>query len=275
MLKGTSASMLESFLFILYNAVLIMTTKELDSYFRELLNIDAFKEIDASMNGLQVDNDGRKIKKVAFAVDASLGVFNRAHERGADFLFTHHGLFWKKPLMLVGPHYKRIEFLIRNNLALYACHLPLDAHPLYGNNAGIATKIGLEDRKGFAILGKRNIGIMGVIEETSIDDILQILFSKGDMPSHVLPFGTNRIRKIAILSGSGATFVDEAIEKGVDLYITGEIKHETYNKALEAHLNVIAGGHYNTETYGVELVKEKLECDFDIETCFINLPTGL
>jgi len=253
-----------------------MTTKELDCYFRELLSIDEFITLDASMNGLQVDNDGSKIKKIAFAVDASLETFKKACSIKANILFTHHGLFWKKPIMLVGAHYKRIDFLIKNNLALYACHLPLDAHPLYGNNAGIASKIGVENRRSFGMVGGKSIGIMGELEKpSSIDDILQILFSKGDRPSHVLPFGEDKIKSVAILSGSGASFVSEAIEKDVDLYITGEIKHETYNEALEAHLNVIAGGHYNTETYGVRLVKEKMECDFDIETSFIDLPTGL
>jgi len=253
-----------------------MITKELDFYFRRLLNIDEFKAFDASMNGLQVDNDGSDIKKIAFAVDASLASFSRARDANATFLFTHHGIFWQKPMMLVGQHYKHIDFLIKNNIALYASHLPLDAHPLYGNNAGIANKIGLEDRKSFAMLGDKSIGIMGEMEVSStMNDILGLLFSKGDRPSHVLPFGEDRIKKVAILSGSGAAFVDEAIEKDVDLYITGEIKHETYNKTLEAHLNVIAGGHYNTETYGVKLVQKKIECDFDIKTCFIDLPTGL
>lgn len=252
-----------------------MNTKELGHYFNKLLNIEEFSSIDVSKNGLQVDNDGSEFSKIAFAVDASLETIKRAAILNASFLFVHHGLFWKEPEMLKGSHYKKIKTLLDGNIALYACHLPLDAHHIYGNNAGLADRIALDDREDFALYHGKALGIIGKLKEASIEELLPKLFPNGETPSHILPFGKEKNKTVAILSGSGAGNLDEAINRSVDLYITGEIKHETYHKALEAGINVIAGGHYNTETVGVSLLMRKTMLDLNIETCFIDVPTGL
>ena len=255
--------------------LIIMNTKELDLYFKRLLSIEEFSNIDVSKNGLQVDNGGSAITKIAFAVDASLETIKRAVALEASFLFVHHGLFWKDPLMVKGAHYKRIKALFDGNIALYACHLPLDAHHIYGNNAGLADRISLEERESFAVYHGKTIGIMGKLEkQMSIEELCPLIFPNGEKTSHILPFGKEKNKTIAILSGSGANDLDEAIERSVDLYITGEIKHETYHKAQEAGINVIAGGHYNTETVGVSLLMRKVQLDLNIETCFIDVPTG-
>jgi dinuclear metal center protein, YbgI family len=253
-----------------------MNTKKLDDYFKQLLNIEEFSNIDVSKNGLQVDNDGSKLSKIAFAVDASLETIKRASFLQASLLFVHHGLFWKDVELIKGSHYKRIKALLDGNIALYASHLPLDAHHIYGNNAGLADRIALEQRSPFALCHGKALGVMGKLEkEATIEELCTLLFPNGEKPSHILPFGREKNKTIAILSGSGSTSLDEAIEKSVDLYITGEIKHETYHKALEAGINVIAGGHYNTETVGVSLLMRKTMLDLNIETCFIDVPTGL
>ena len=256
--------------------LIIMNTKEIDSYFKKLLNIEDFSNIDVSKNGLQVDNDGSPITKIAFAVDASLETIKRASILSASLLFVHHGLFWKEVELVRDSHYKRIKALLDGNIALYACHLPLDSHNIYGNNAGLADRIGLENRNPFATYHGKSIGVMGKLEkEATIEQLCTQLFPNGEKVSHILPFGKEKNSTVAILSGSGAGNLDEAIERGADLYITGEIKHETYHKALEAGINVIAGGHYNTETVGVSLLMRKAQLDLNIETCFIDVPTGL
>lgn len=253
-----------------------MNTKELDSYFKKLLSIEEFSNIDVSKNGLQVDNDGKPITKIAFAVDTSLETIKRAISRDASCLFVHHGLFWKEVEMLKGSHYKRIKALLDGNISLYACHLPLDAHHIYGNNAGLANRIALEEREAFALYHGKALGVIGKLEKgASIEEILVKLFPNGEAPSHILPFGKEKNHTVAILSGSGATSLDEAIEKSADIYITGEIKHESYHKALEAGINIIAGGHYNTETVGISLLMRKTMLDLNIQTCFIDVPTGL
>ena len=235
-----------------------MNTKELDLYYKRLLNIEDFSSIDVSKNGLQVDNDGSAITKIAFAVDASFETIKRAIALEASCLFVHHGLFWKEIEMIRGSHYNRIKALFNGNIALYACHLPL------------------EEREGFAFHHGKALGIMGKLEkEMTIEEISLKLFPNETTLSHILPFGKEKNKTVAILSGSGASSLDEAIEHSIDLYITGEIKHETYHKAQEASINVIAGGHYNTETVGVSLLMKKTMLDLNIETCFIDVPTGL
>ena len=256
-----------------------MNVFELDDYFKNLLNIDFFAKTDISQNGLQVRNSGKPVKKIAFAVDACMQTILLARERGADMLFVHHGLFWSTPLLLTGNHYDRIKTLLDSDMALYAVHLPLDAHPVYGNNAELAERFNLKDKKEFGFYGNCAAGIYGSlpIEKTgiSIDEAIRCLFPCGEKSAHILPFGKKEIKTIGIISGAAAAKIDEAIRLNLDLYITGEIGHSTYHTALENKINVIAGGHYQTETAGVKHVAKTLESDTGIETCFLDVPTGL
>ena len=119
------------------------SVKKLDLFFRENLDIDGFASVDDSLNGLQIDNDGSEITKIAFAVDSSLDGFRRAAEIGAGMLFVHHGLFWGPALRIQGSLRERIKALLDNNIALYGVHLPLDHHPVLGNNGVLAGLLGL------------------------------------------------------------------------------------------------------------------------------------
>ena len=253
-----------------------MTTTELDAWFSQLLNPGAFASHDPSQNGLQVDNDGADITRVAFAVDACAETIARAARAGAGMLFVHHGLFWGESLRLVDTHYQRIKTLLGANMALYASHLPLDANPLVGNNSGLAARIGLENLQPFGEWRGLEIGFRGTFPvPVSLDDVLSRLFPDGKKPAHVLPFGSKEIRSAGIISGGASDEVSQAIDLGLDLYITGEIEHEAYHPALEGKISVIAGGHYQTETVGVRLVAERLGRETGIDTVFIDVPTGL
>ncbi len=255
-----------------------MNIFELDRYFAELLQIEDFSAADISQNGLQVENSGKPIKKVAFAVDACMQTIASAAERNADVLFVHHGLFWNKSLTVCGSHYKRIKALLDADIALYAVHLPLDAHPIYGNNAGLANRLGLENLTKFGMWHGVKIGLYGNMplqnQFFSIDKVVNLLFPDGEKPACILPFGKSEIKTAGIISGGAASEISEAIALNLDLYITGEIEHVTYHIALENKINVIAGGHYQTETVGVNLTAKKLEQDTNIETFFIDVPTG-
>lgn len=253
-----------------------MTSKELDLYFKELLNIPHFAKTDPSQNGLQVENSGREVRKVAFSVDACLETIKRTAEACADMLFVHHGLFWGKSMLVAGTHYKRIKELIYNDIALYAVHLPLDVHPVYGNNSGLVKRLGLQDVQPFGVWNNIEIGLYGSFDEAkNLDGIVNLLFPAGEKPAQVLPFGKTEIKTVGVVSGGGADEIYDAAALGLDLYITGEIEHVTYHTALENKINVIAGGHYQTETVGVKLVAEKLARDKGVEVCFIDVPTGM
>lgn len=253
-----------------------MTVKELDSYFRSFLPIGDLEGTDYSLNGVQVGRLDKEVGKVAFAVDACLETIERAAEAGADMLFVHHGLFWGKERPVTGSHYRRIAALIETDVALYAAHLPLDMHGEFGNNAGLAAKLGLVDLRPFGSYRKVKIGYAGRLPEPrSIDEVLGLLGMRREDALGVLSFGPEEISTIAVISGGADKEVEQAIDEGADLYLTGELSHQVYHTCQEAGINLIAAGHYRTETIGVRLVAGKLEADTGIGTFFIDLPTGL
>ena len=114
-----------------------MDIREVDCFFRSILNIDEMRSFDRSLNGLQVSNRTGKVTKIAFAVDASLEAFKRAAQHGADMLFVHHGIFWGTEKTITGDYFRRLSFMLENNLSLYAAHLPLDMDPLLGNRGDL------------------------------------------------------------------------------------------------------------------------------------------
>lgn len=253
-----------------------MVLKDLNFWFNSILEIERFVSADPSMNGVQVENDGADISKVAFAVDASLQTIEKAIAAGAGLLVVHHGLFWRDPIAVTGSHYRRIKALFNSNMALYASHLPLDAHPEVGNNAGLAHKIGLESLEPFGEWRGAMIGFKGSFSApVSIDTILNRLFSDGKKNFYLLPFGPKEIKTVAIVSGGASGEVHQAMQQGCDLYITGEVEHEIYHPCLEGHISVIGAGHYETETIGVRLLARRLAQEKGMDTVFIDAPTGL
>ena len=255
-----------------------MTLRELDEYFRSFLNLEQYSG-DPSLNGIQVENRdpaGKEITKVAFAVDACQETIQRAATAGAGLLFVHHGFFWGQCQTITGAHGKRIRTLFDHDMALYACHIPLDAHALVGNNYGLAQRLELQSLESFGNWHGMTIGVGGTLEKPlPVAEVVKKLFPAGEQPLHVLPFGPDVIKRVAIVSGGAARELSQAIEQGYDAFITGEIGHEQYHQALESGITVIAGGHYQTETVGVSLVMEKLAKEKGIETVFIQVPTGL
>ncbi len=249
---------------------------EFDRFVRETLEVERIDPSDIALNGLQIARRNHKIGRIAFAVDACMESFKRTVSMRADLLFVHHGLFWGKPYRLVDMLYERVRFLIENDLALYAMHLPLDMHLEYGNNAGIASSMGLEETEPFGEYHGIKIGLKGVLPKPSgIDELVRRISSDNSKPLRILPFGPEKIRKIGIVSGGAPEMVRQAVGEGLDLYITGDASHTVYHEALENGINVIFAGHYATETWGVRLFKRKIESEFEVETYFIDIPTSL
>ncbi len=251
-----------------------MTTKDFDNWCRSFLEIDALSSVDISLNGIQVDRDNSPIRAAAFAVDASLETIRRAGELGADILFVHHGLFWGKPVAVRGFLRERIKLLLDSNIALYACHLPLDIHPQLGNNAGIASRLGLGGLSPFGCFHGVPVGLKGRFAvPVSLNDALARLSS--EPPLALIPSGPDMLETAAVVSGAGASDVIDAIAQGIDLFVTGAAEHEIYHAVVESRINFAAFGHYATETYGPRAVAEKFMHDTGLPASFIDLPTGL
>ncbi|MDX9801695.1 MAG: Nif3-like dinuclear metal center hexameric protein [Spirochaetia bacterium] len=253
-----------------------MDIKEVDTFFRSILNIEEMKSIDRSLNGLQVSSRTGEITKIAFAVDASLESFKRAAQHGADMIFVHHGLFWGTEKPVTGDYFRRLSFLIEKNIALYAVHLPLDMDPVLGNNITAAKKSGLEELQPFGEYHGKKIGYKGVFPEgkTCEEVISAFGFKSSDILS-VLKFGPEKNNSAGVITGGACREVEQAIDERLDLYITGEISHQIYHQCLEAGINVISAGHYLTEIFGIKNVEKTVREKLPLDTCFIDIPTGL
>jgi dinuclear metal center YbgI/SA1388 family protein len=253
-----------------------MHLKDFDTLIREVLDLDEFSGADVALNGLQVANDKQSVEKAAFAVDACLESIRRAAEWGADLLFVHHGLFWGRPLAVTGGHYQRLRALIQADLALYAVHLPLDMHPQLGNNAGLARRIGLQQLEPFGEYRGMKIGFKGSLPEAmSLEQVVRACCGSNEQAINVLPFGPESVSTVGVVSGGAADEAYQAIDEKLDLFITGDASHTIYHHCLEGGINVIFGGHYLTETYGVTLLSEKLQSESNLQTRFFDIPTGL
>ena len=253
-----------------------MTVSDLDRWMRGLLDLAAFDAIDNSRNGLQVASRASEVTKVAFAVDASLESFRRAIEWGAQVLFVHHGILWDRPERVVGAFYERLSALIQGNLALYAAHLPLDQHPEVGNNIGIARHLGLVDIQPFGAHRGIKIGYKGTLPAPArLDEVVFRLSGRQGEQMRTLPFGPELISTVGIVSGGAARDVAQAVDEGLDLYVTGEPLHDIYHHCLESHIHVIFAGHYQSESFGVRSLSVRLARDTGLDTTYVDVPTGL
>jgi dinuclear metal center YbgI/SA1388 family protein len=250
-----------------------MRRDELVEYLDNLLQIEAIE--DMSNNGLQVEGAG-EVQRLAFAVDASLAAFNAAQAAGAQMLVVHHGLFWSKPQLVIGPHRRRMGVLVSADLSLYAVHLPLDFHPELGNNLTVARWLGLEGVRPFGQYKGQPAGYAGRLPEPlSLEELTaRIEATLGEPVTGVWPFGKTAVETVGIISGGAARFVDQVAAAGVDAFLTGEASHMNFHDAKELGISVIFGGHYATETAGLKALAEHLAGRFGLETMFLDLPTG-
>lgn len=255
-----------------------MDCRTLCDRLNERLDRDAYADVDASANGLQIGPDTLDIERVAFAVDAAVETIEEAASRDADLLVTHHGISWGGIERVTGREYERIAAAIENDLCLYAAHLPLDGHQELGNAAGLADLLGLEDREPFGAYGGEFIGQQGTVPHgLSVDalrDTLDGELDTGGRGVQVLDFGPDEIQRVAIVTGSGVDWLDEAVAAGADALVTGEGKQNAYHEAKESGINVVLAGHYATETFGVRALQDLVD-GWGLETTFVDHPTGL
>ncbi len=255
-----------------------MTLNEFDAWLNAFLKKEDFSA-DPSRNGIQIQNAApasKEVKTIAFAVDACEATALAAAKAGTDVLVVHHGLFWGACETLTGNFYKRAAAFIKNDLALIGYHIPLDANNPYGNNYGLAAALGLSKLEPFGFWHGMSIGVHGKLETPVTPEELTASLSKiTKTNARLFQFGKSQIQTVGIISGGAGEDVDQAAALGLDCYITGEFMHQDFHPAEELGINVIAGGHYGTETMGVSLLKEKVEKELGLRTLFIDLPTDL
>jgi dinuclear metal center YbgI/SA1388 family protein len=230
-------------------------------------------DYDGAVNGLQVENSGR-VTRIAATVDASLATVNLAIKAKADLLIVHHGLFWSRSIPWRGKKYELIRRLIENDIAVYSSHLPLDAHPKLGNNAQLCAALGLKRLRPFFESHGQNIGFQS--NEAILRDELasRLARATGRRPL-VIPGGPQVCRSIGVVTGGAGGDLEMVADESVDTFITGEGPHWTYALAEELGINILYGGHYATETFGVKALAGHLSQKFRVPWAFLDHPTGL
>lgn len=243
------------------------------SFLDRTLDLSTFH--DSSNNGLQIANNGT-VTHVITGVDASLRLLKEATTCGADCVVCHHGLSWGDSLKRVtGLNHRLISFALEHNIAVYAVHLPLDAHPRYGNNARLCKTLGLSKmKKAFTYHGEM-IGFTAAYENaisfSTFCDHVRI----GVNPDiRVLDFGQKTIKTVGVVSGGASDMIDQAADIGVDVFLTGEPSLQGYNLAENLSQNVVFAGHYATETFGVQALARLIRQRFRIRTEFVDFRIG-
>lgn len=247
---------------------------QITSYLQVYLNIDRIPDYPNALNGLQLENTG-KITKIAAAVDAHLPVVEKAIATGANLLIVHHGMFWSGAQPLTGPLYRKFKLAMDNDLAIYSVHIPLDEHPDLGNNALLAKGVGLIDGEPFMPWKGATLGLKFEVDQPREKLVAKVKEAVGGSEVHLCPGGPERARNVAVITGGGGGEVATAAKLGIDTFITGEGAHWTYTLAEELGVNVIYGGHYATETFGVRALSAHLAQKFGLEWDFVDHPTGL
>ncbi len=248
-----------------------MTGIEIAQLLDDVLRVKAFHDV--SNNGLQIENVG-EIPRVMTAVDASLETFEAAVAAGAQMVLVHHGLSWGNSLAYItGLNRKLVAFAIEHNLAVYAAHLPLDAHPTLGNNAQLAAALQLEDVRPFMEYHGQKIGVAGRLPEALSREDFEARVQEVVAPERLERFyyGRERIRTVGICSGGAPEGVEQAAREGLDLYLCGEANLVAYNLAKQTATNALFAGHYATERCGIRALGEWLHAQTQLPVSFLDL----
>jgi len=236
-----------------------MKAKELAKECDRILESKKFKDYPGAENGLQVSHN-RTLKKIGWAVDADVESIRKAGKEKVHFLIVHHGLFWGSSALDRKIRAKRIRLAKRLGVAIYSSHLPLDAHPELGNSIGLLRALELEDskRKPFGVAMERAIGWKVEGGRWRVRDLAKRLRRTTGRKAVVLGHGPEVCRRIGIVTG-GFGDLDQVVKARLDTLITGEADYPTEVKARELGINLILGGHKETEVFGVRLLADDLK----------------
>ncbi len=247
------------------------TRKELQDFFTQLLTPEEFT--DYGPNGLQIE--GRdEIKKIAFAVSATIDSATMAAEEKADALVVHHGLFWRfhGTRSLTGPFSKRVFPLVRNEINLFGYHLPLDAHAEVGNAATLAAKLGINSHLPFGDYKGSPTGRKGTFDTPIKASELKSRLEKATGRKALLatPDENKLVKSVGIITGGANSEWVCAMKDGLDAYITGEMSEHDWHESREAGVHMLAGGHHATEQFGIQALMDQVQRTFEVECFYID-----
>jgi dinuclear metal center YbgI/SA1388 family protein len=241
----------------------------LEAHLASTLDINRFR--DYCPNGLQVEG-GEQVQYLVSGVTASLALIEAALEKGADALLVHHGYFWKgEDPRVVGHRQKRLKLLLANGINLFAYHLPLDAHPVLGNNAQLGQRLGLKPDGRF---GDQDLGWLGLAppEVNTVGDLAALVERALGRAPLVIGNPDQTLGSVGWCTGAAQNALADAITAGVSVYLSGEISEQTVHLARESQVAYLACGHHATERYGVQALGRHIENQFGIRHEFVDVP---
>lgn len=245
---------------------------EIVAFLDELLEIERFADL--GPNGLQVPG-AQRTTTVLTGVSAQRALFERALEERAELVLVHHGILWDfEPRRIGAAQATRLRLLLANDVALAAYHLPLDAHPVHGNNALLAQALGATSHvRAFPYKGEP-IGTIARFDPDGVPaaELFERVAAVTDREPLVFDAGPPRIRALGIVSGAAANSLSEAIDLELDAFLTGEPKEHVMAQARESGVHFLAAGHYATETLGIRRLGDLLAERFGVRHVFADLP---
>jgi dinuclear metal center YbgI/SA1388 family protein len=246
---------------------------EIVSYADRFLRIRDVGDWDNALNGLQIENSGR-VTRIGAAVDVSTRVLTEAQNRDVDLLIVHHGLFWPGLQPIQGALHRQLRIAFENDVALYSAHLPLDIHPRVGNNAQLVAALGLKSAQPFLEEKGQPVGLK-IRASLPRSELVRKLENALNGPVKVFGFGPKHTRAIGIVTGAAGSEIYRVADEKIDTFVTGEAPHWAAVAAEELGMNLLLGGHYATEVFGVKALAAHLSKRFRVAWAFIDCPTGL
>jgi dinuclear metal center YbgI/SA1388 family protein len=228
---------------------------------------------DNALNGLQIENSGR-VTRIGAAVDFSTRVLTVAVKHDVDLLIVHHGLFWQGLQPIQGTLRRQLRIAFEKDIALYSAHLPLDIHPRLGNNAQLVAALGLKRAEPFLEAKGQLVGLK-IRASLTRSELVSKLEKALNGPVKVFDFGPKQTHAIGVVTGAAGSEIYRVANEGIDTFVTGEAPHWAAVAAEEIGVNLLLGGHYATEVFGVKALAEHLSKRFGIPWEFIDCPTGL
>ena len=246
---------------------------EIVDYTNDFLRIREIGDWDNALNGLQIENSG-DVTRIGASVDASTRVLAAAAKQNIDLVIVHHGLFWQGLQPVTGTLRRQLKLAFENNIALYSAHLPLDLHSDVGNNAQLAAALEFRSIQPFFEEKGQLVGVKAHVSlpRHEVDRKLQKALTG---PVKAFMFGPKKTGTIGIITGGAGSEIYKVAQEGIDTFVTGEAPHWAAVAADELGMNLLLGGHYATEVFGVKALAAHLSKRFKIPWAFIDCPTGL
>lgn len=244
--------------------------KKIVKFCEDYLKVKDFQ--DYCVNGLQVEGSP-KTSKIITGVTLSEALIKETIKKRAKMIIAHHGIFSKHlqtPPRIKGVARGRLKLLLENNINLCGFHLPLDAHPVIGNNISLCKLLKIKKLAPFYL------GFVGELEqEMKLADFVALVNKKLQTNSQVLSGGPKKVKRIGVVSGASSSDFELAKTAGADTYLCGDIRESIVQASEEVKINIINAGHYNTEKLGVKNLGNLIARKFEISFEFVDVPCGV